>query len=61
MHPCFRIDEFSRYQQSFMTLCLVWWVAGEWRRGVQALHGKAAMPEEVVVLCNHTARVRHNV
>lgn len=30
-------------------------------RGVQALPGKAAVSEEVAVLCNHTDRVRHNV
>lgn len=30
-------------------------------RGAQALHGKAAVSEEVAVLCNHTDRVRHNV
>lgn len=29
--------------------------------GAQALHGKAAVSEEVAVLCNHTDRVRHNV
>lgn len=29
--------------------------------GAQALHGKAAVSEEVAVLCNHTDRVRHNL
>lgn len=42
---------------------LCFWHGGGQRvaGGAQALQGKAAVSEEVAVLCNYTDRVRHNV